>query len=102
VAGTAQGTVTVYSLTDWTRTYPLDQLPDGVGAIAISPDGAWVAVGGLDGTLHLWDFATKRRAAPCHHDWGITALAFTLDGGQLISTGRDETLRVWRCNGDGP
>jgi WD40 repeat protein len=80
---------------DLNRAYPLDRLADGVGAIAVSPDGQWLATGGRDGTLNLWNFDAKRRVATLHHDWGITALAFTPDGHTLISSGNDETLRFW-------
>jgi serine/threonine protein kinase len=95
VTGAADGTVTVRSLDDLNRAYPLDHLADGVGAIAVSPYGQWLAIGGCDGTLNLWNFDAKRRVATLHHDWGITALAFTPDGHTLISSGNDETLRFW-------
>jgi WD40 repeat protein len=76
---------------------PLPGDPGPLTAIAVSPDGRFVAAGGNDRAIVLWD-----RAAPAAppallrgHGGIITGLAFGPDGA-LASTGDDGTLRVWR------
>ncbi|OWK43508.1 eIF2A-related protein [Fimbriiglobus ruber] len=68
-----------------------------VGSIALSPDGQFIATGGLDGTIRLWEVATGQLArAMIGHDSYIGGLAFSADGAYLASGGMyDSTVRVW-------
>jgi WD40 repeat protein len=59
-----------------------------VTALAFSPDGQILAAGYEDGTIQLWNPATR---APIGSPlpatgWSITGLAFSTDSGMLIST----------------
>jgi WD40 repeat protein len=39
-------------------------------AMAVAPDGSWLATGDNDWTVRIWDTATGRqRASLSHHDW---------------------------------
>ncbi len=73
-------------------------------AMALSPDGRRLAVGGfLHGTdksiataIRLYDFATGNMTALLKgHDNVVDALAFSPDGRRLISGGADNTAIVW-------
>jgi WD40 repeat protein len=64
-------------------------------AMALSPDGAIVAVGGLS-RITLVDYETgaiRRRFFGHSHD--ITGLAFSPDGGTLASSSLDGTVKLW-------
>lgn len=69
---------------------------EAVSCLALAPDGKSLAT--ADGNaLRLWDATTgrpqslrKRGGTP------VTALAFTADGGTLVSSESDGTLRLWR------
>jgi WD40 repeat protein len=59
-----------------------------VNALAVSPDGRYVATGRNDGTLQVWETATARKlpGATCHVG-AVRGVAFTPDGGRLVSVG---------------
>lgn len=73
--------------------------PAGAGewtCFAVGPGGRWVASGGDDGQLRLWDAERGRELAHWRaHEAGLTALAFHPDGNLLVSGGRDGLLRLW-------
>lgn len=65
-------------------------------ASAVSPDGLWLAVGGADNSLKLWNL-TNGTAGPVFagHTGPVTGVAFSADGAQLFSASKDKTVRQW-------
>lgn len=84
-------TVWVRRLDDGSLVNALTGHPHPVSALALAPDGRRLAVGDVDGGLHLWDL--DRPAAPLwsvrHHTEKLAVAAFTPDGG-LVVTGSDD------------
>jgi RNA polymerase sigma factor (sigma-70 family) len=83
------------------EVYRFDRLPDGVSAVAFSPDGRSLAWGGWnEPTVHLIELATRGER---HHFTGhrgrITAIHFSPDGRLLVSGGNDATALVWDLAG---
>ena len=69
---------------------------DGLGALALSPDGRTIAINMTQDRIGLFDTASgRRRAQLAGHDAAVTAAAFSADGTMLASVSNDETVIVW-------
>ncbi len=76
-------------------------------ALAFSADGQWLAVGGDDGYLRIWEVSTRRELHRLHgHEGATQALGFSADGRRLVSFGAGEgflwDLRPRRVRVKGP
>ncbi len=67
-----------------------------VRALTFSPDGAFIASGGADGRIVIWNVenATQQSRWDAHSD-GVNALAFTPNGRFLLSGGEDRQIILW-------
>jgi WD40 repeat protein len=88
--------------------WPLPDLPDPsltqavtgyagkVIAIAIAPDGTWIAIAGGDRTARILDIHTGRqRAVLTAHTDLVRVLAIAADSTWLATAGDDGTARIW-------
>ncbi|MBX3086629.1 MAG: XRE family transcriptional regulator [Anaerolineae bacterium] len=82
----------------------IEQLPPSSQAnIAVwSPDGAILAIGGLDGTICLWAI-TPDAPIVCvrelkAHSQAIFSLTFSPDGTVIASAGREGVIKFWDVN----
>jgi WD40 repeat protein len=67
-----------------------------VYALAISPDGQWLAVGDGAGRLQLWDTRTGREQCLVEaHENSVWSVAIAPDGAWLASGSDDSTVKVW-------
>jgi WD40 repeat protein len=66
-------------------------------SIAVSPDGATLAVGGLDGTVAIWGTDSTARLATLIHGGGaVSGLAFSPASTRLVSAAGDKGVAtVW-------
>ncbi|MCZ6598515.1 MAG: serine/threonine protein kinase [Planctomycetota bacterium] len=67
------------------------------GALAISPDGVYVAAAGLlNASVKVWKADTGRLVDQMFgHDAGVESLAFHPDGIHVVSGSSDGTARIW-------
>lgn len=86
----------------------MEAVIDGNGTtLAFSPDGKTLALGTKEGTIRLWDVATKREVATLHrekpgfnvpHGWtyptAVRSLAFS-QGGKTLAAGIDNFATLW-------
>jgi WD40 repeat protein len=67
-----------------------------VAALAYSPDGKTIAVGGSDARIDLMNAADGKPIRPlAGHTGTVTALVFHPSGTVLISASKDRTVRLW-------
>ena len=75
----------------------LDEHPDSITAIALSPDNTKIATAGGDWAVRLWDVGTgKYLNSLTGHPGAVNAIAFSPDGKILASAG--STLRLWNAD----
>ena len=66
-------------------------------SVAISPDGKWIASGGSDGTLSVWNVNQERplREFSAHGSSPVRALAISPNGQWMVSASDDKTIKIW-------
>jgi WD40 repeat protein len=79
-----------------TRNQRLDTVLPGhdgpVQAVAFDPDGTKLVSGGIDGTVRVWDLATRKGRVLFRSDEAINAVEFSPDGRRLAVGSTDEFL----------
>ena len=73
----------------------------GVNSVAYAPDGATLASGSGNGTIHLWNprIGEQGQTLEGHTD-SVTSVAFSPDGSTIVSGGAwdDNTVRLWNAS----
>jgi WD40 repeat protein len=70
-----------------------------MASLALSPDGKILAAGNAEGTVRLWDLATKRERALLKQSSvgmrNVNSLAFSADGRILATGSGDGLIKLW-------
>jgi WD40 repeat protein len=81
---------------DTTLIRKLERQNGAIAALAWSPDGKRIAVGGAAPEVNVYDAETGAQVAACTgHSAGIYTLAFSPDSGTLATGGFDGTVRLY-------
>jgi WD40 repeat protein len=67
-----------------------------LSSLAMSSDGRWIAAGGSDWLVYVWDQATGELSATLSgHEATVHGVAFAADGRTLYSASRDGHILAW-------
>ncbi|HXU01934.1 MAG TPA: WD40 repeat domain-containing protein, partial [Polyangia bacterium] len=91
---TAQREVVRIFNVDSGRPERLVDAPDGVAAVALSPNGATAVVGGYSGKVGRIDVSSGKLKELRGHSQRITDVAVS-DAGHIVSASDDGTARIW-------
>ncbi len=74
-----------------------DQSCDAFTSVAFSPDGGLLAAGSTEGTVRLWDVASRQHLATLEapNTYGVASVAFSPDGSTLASGLWQGNVTLW-------
>jgi WD40 repeat protein len=96
------GAIDVWPIRGSTPVASLSMGDSNARAVALSPDGRFVAGGGADGRIMVWEVRTGYEIAVLEHTDSVVSVDFGADETQLVSASWDETAIVWDLDGDKP
>lgn len=89
--------VTLWKADDWTKAGQLEHA-DAVWELAWSPTGQYLATGGAEPIVHVWDTETSQSVAQLQgHAGHLTAIEFSRDGRWLATGSVDRSIHVWNA-----
>jgi WD40 repeat protein len=99
--GSQHATLVIVETATGRTLHSMKGLPDGVSAVAFSPDDTMLAWGGWnDPRIHLIELATgKERHTLAGTSGRVLNLTFSPDGQRLLSGSEDTTATVWDLTG---
>ncbi len=68
-------------------------------ALAVSPDGKWLATASPENAIKLWDLSNGQvNKTLAGHAAPLTSFRFSPDGSRLFSASQDKTVRAWQVS----
>ncbi|MBW4437706.1 MAG: hypothetical protein KME04_11265 [Pleurocapsa minor GSE-CHR-MK-17-07R] len=91
------GRVIIYNADSGAENYAFIGHPEYNNIVAYDPLAGIAAFGGRNGVVRVWDLIGRRALAEINaHGADITALALSNAGDLLLTTGLDDSARLWR------
>ena len=97
---TGKRIIEVWNIEDYVKDYELTELKHDIKSVQFSPDDKYLAVGGEDGSLTIFNLQVKEIISenPDVHEAGLAELKFTIDGTKLITGGNDGKIKIWNLS----
>jgi WD40 repeat protein len=100
ITGSYDGLLRLWDLKTGVMLKKMEGHQNRVRALAVSPDGQWIASGDESGDLIAWHGGTGeplKHATKTHDGW-IFSLHFSPDSGALASGSSDTTVKLWNTS----
>jgi WD40 repeat protein len=95
-------TVKVWDVASGEAVFTLEGPLEWCESVALSPDGKWLAVGGKNGTVDLWDASTGEKSRTIMslrvrrgYTTAVKGLSFSPDSKQMASVSWDQKMTLW-------
>jgi len=70
-----------------------------VYSVCFSPDSKYIASGGWDRTIKLWEVSTGKLVRTFEgHKYAVTSVCFSPDGDYIASGSGDNTIKLWEVS----
>ncbi len=79
----------------WELAFQGQPLVEGLGDMAWSPDGRYLAMAGGDGLVAFWDTESEVAQILAGHQESVNGVAWSPDGARLASASDDNSVRIW-------
>ena len=89
----------LYDAQSWTEVDTLPRKYDWVERLKFSPDGQFLAVANHNGTLSVWDVASRKQLYAISiggQDSDVYSSSFSADGSMLATGGPDNVVKIWK------
>ena len=87
--------VNIWSTEDWRLLQTFEDHDDDVHGVAITSNGRWLVTGSDDMLVIVRDLETGEARKLAGHEAQVTSVRITPDDQRILSSSRDETVRVW-------
>lgn len=80
------------------HSFEIPSLPFSGGnvlGVAFSPNGRYIASGGLDGKARIWDAKTGQELLLLHVNSPVGCVTFAPDGRYIVTASDDRSIRIW-------
>jgi WD40 repeat protein len=98
VTASSDGTVRIWSAEDGKVLFDLRESTAPVDSATFDPTGKYVAAAGRDSQTHIWDAATGQQLVFANHPGWLRSVAFSPDGGRIVTAGDRQEAYVWTWN----
>ncbi|KAF9234045.1 quinon protein alcohol dehydrogenase-like superfamily [Melanogaster broomeanus] len=97
ICGYDDGSVREWRIEDGCEVWTVESEEDECFKVTASSDGQWIAGGGLEGTITIWNATTHEKIVESKggHLDVVSSMGFSPDSARVVSGSWDDTLIVW-------
>jgi WD40 repeat protein len=68
-----------------------------IRAVAFCPTGPFIASGGADEKIRIWEIGKSEAKTLAGHTGEILSVAYSPDGRRIVTAAQDQTVRLWNA-----